>query len=1048
MLKKLFTLITAASLIAIPVTVPQAADGVTYTFTGTNYITDGSTDDITDKPLTKDISVTTSGATNRKYAAITTVADNRNAGTFPINDTFTADGSYIYLGCANVNNDVVITLNLPEIKAGSLVTLTYAKPEVTNNGSTRRNSNDPYAYFKIADRYILISGGSFDEWRTAAVVTGEDTSAIEFHCDMWGAVAISKIEVKANGRAASLHSLDIHSTQYANLTVNGIKFYADAGGDFRLKSVPEGEPVSITASKDGYKKAERAFIQSESDAFIDIPLECETDAVYYESDFGNKAGTLALDGEFAFGDGIDAKDVTKITGYVTFSEGGSLAVNTDKGAAVEMTYKDGIWIGDELITKKDNMEFELYLDKVSSKALLIENDKSHIVELTMELDSVNSISGKNASVEYIGVSYPDKSKVEIVGPDKVYSLVDEVVYITYEIKPQYPGAKIEAQERYGDFLFDLSDDMKTGRLIIDNADSTELTICVYAEGKANYKTIKVIAAPHIAEWSHDGSTLNIGSSKQFKITDVKDENGNILDDIDINGINEDEYYVKASLRDFKSSDESVVTIDQNGMMHAVGEGTATISANIYTGVDNTISVDYTVLPFAIDGITEDEVSYTAGELIENDNITSCKVTYPDGTSEEISETDIPAATVLHNGKVITTCYDTNGMLVSTKTQSVSEGDTVPVSNGSKHVYTATGAGVEELTVADDAMRGYEIKHKPGVKYEIAPVYTFTDIGDVKEPKTLDGIFEDGYYDITFKKAETGRGDIYVNGAMVGNNVDQADADRKVTDGALYTAEDVKVTGGKITVSMTDGSTKLDYVKVEKKPEDYERPQRVYIIGDSLACIYYGDFENAVGGGRAGWGQQIGDFLNVPVTDLANSGQYAAGLYRDAFPGVMANAEPGDILLIECGYNDRSYSTRDEMRTTVKKMIDECRASGIIPMLVTPNASQHDYKPSVVWSSYLRDVAIDKDCRLIDLSKESYDFLYSLYGDNADGVVTKNYNLTEVGGDTLHSSYAAAYKWASIVAQGMKDLGYGDIVNTDFEYTFTDTLGNEITATVK
>ena len=29
-----------------------------------------------------------------------------------------------------------------------------------------------------------------------------------------------------------------------------------------------------------------------------------------------------------------------------------------------------------------------------------------------------------------------------------------------------------------------------------------------------------------------------------------------------------------------------------------------------------------------------------------------------------------------------------------------------------------------------------------------------------------------------------------------------------------------------------------------------------------------------------------------------------------------------------------------------------------------------------------------------------------------------------------------------------DLGYGDIVNTEFKYTFTDTLGNEITAEVK
>ncbi len=862
MIKRICAAFAALSLYATGITAVNAADSVVYTFSGTNYITDGSTDDITDKPLTDQISVTTSGAMNRKYAAITTVVENKNAGTFPINSSFTADGSYIYLGCANVNNDVVITLDLPEIKAGSRVTLTYAKPEVTNNGSTRRNSHDPYAYFKIADRYISINGGDFDTWRTASVVTGEDTNKIDFCCDMWGAVAISRIEITDGGNVKQ-HSLDIHSTQYANLNVNGIKFYADANGDCRLTSLPEGEAVSVAAAKDGYVTAEQTVTIGSDDAVIDMPLECETDAAYYESDFGNKAGTLALDGEFAFGDGIEAKNVTKIYGYVTFSDGGTLAVNTDKGAEVEMTYNNGIYIGNKLITPKNNMEFKLILDKENDQVLFSQSDKVVRLEnINTDFESISSVSGNNADIEYLVISYPQRNKPIITGSDKVAS---------------YPYSGAAA-------VFDIEFDDLYG----------------------NIKDIKLSASG-----MYGLKFIQSGANAIFRAPD------------DVAGTVRlcAEYNEKKTYKDIE----------------------------IYPA---TTAAEKTAKLFSINGVT------------------------------------------------IAGCYDMHGKLTGTITKAAQHSN------------------------------------------------TFTDIGDVKEAKTLDGVFEDGYYDITFKKAETGRGDIYVNGAMVGNNVDQADADRKVTDGALYTAEDVKITGGKISVSMTDGSTMLDYVKVEKKPDGYERPQRVYIIGDSLACIYYGDFEQPVGGGRSGWGQMIGDFLNVPVTDLANSGQYAAGLYRDAFPGVMANAEAGDILLIECGYNDRSYSTRDEMRTTVKKMIDECRAAGIIPILVTPNASQHDYKPSVVWSSYLKDVAIDKDCQLIDLSKESYDFLYSLYGDNADGVVTKNYNLTEVGGDTLHSSYAAAYKWAAMVAQGMKDLGYGGIVNTDYKYTFTDTLGNVITAKVK
>ena len=1049
MLKKLIASALAIGVVLAPVSVPKAADSVIYTFSGTNYITDGSTDDITDKPLTKDISVTTSGDMNRKYAAVTTVAENSKAGTFPINETFKADGSYIYLGCANVNDNTVITLNLPEIKAGSRVTLTYAKPEVTNNGSTRRNSNDPYAYLKIADRYVSINGGDFDTWCTASVVTGEDTNAIEFCCDKWGAIAISKIEI-ADGGNVKLHSLDIHSAQYANLTVNGIKFYADADGEYKLTSLPEGETVNVTAAKDGYVTADKTVTIGGADAVLDMPLECETDAVYYESDFGNKDGTLVLDGEFALGGGIEAKDVTKISGYVTFKEGGRLALNTDKGKAVEITYKDGIYIGDEFITPKDNMEFKLVFDKGNNAVLFSQNNEPRELEsIDTDFGKINSISGSGAAVEYIGISYPDKNKLAINGPDKVASYPMLGAFADYDIDVDYFYGTCDAFKSSvagvdNEKSFFSTWKFPVGFFMAQEGVTGNATLCLEYNGIKASKEIEIVSDPKISEWKHDGANMNIGSSRLFKITDIKDEYGNDIDFmLSLFEIYTDNFFVK----DCHSSDESVITIDRNGMMYAVGEGTATITANIYTGADNYVSVDYTVAPFAIDGITEGEVSYTAGELI-NDSITGYKITYSDGTSEDIAETDIPAAVVLHNGKVITAYYDADGKLDKTKSQIVNEGDKMPVSNGSKHVYTATAAGIEEHTGAHTTTRGYEIKHAAGEKYEIAPVYRFENIGDVKEPKTLDGIFEDGYYDITFKKAETGRGDIYVNGAMVGNNVDQADADRKVEEGALYKAEDVKITGGKISVSMADGSTKLDYVIVEKKPEFYERPQRVYIIGDSLACIYYGEFEHEVGGGRSGWGQQIGDFLNVPVTDLANSGQFAAGLYRDAFPGVMANAEAGDILLIECGYNDRAYSSRDEMRDTVKKMIDECRAAGITPILVTPNASQHDYKPSVVWSSYLRDVAIDKNCELIDLSEKSYNFLYSLYGDNADGVITKNYNLTEVGGDTLHSSYAGAYKWASIVAQGLKDLGYGDIVNTEFKYTFTDTLGNEITAEVK
>lgn len=1041
-MKKKFAAAIIAAMCFVTMSMTIFAADVSYTFSGVNCITDGSTAEITDKPLTSEITVTTSGEMNRKYAAVTDLAHNNEVGTFPANKDFKAKGSYIYLAAASSNDNAVITLNLPKIEKGSRVTLTFAKPTVTNNGSTLRNTGDPYAYFKIGDRYISINGDNFDKWRTEAVVIGDDTESIEFHCDKWGAVAIEKIQI-TEGDNSSLHNLNITSTQYANLTVNGIKFCADENGKLTVPSFPDNEAVKISAVKDGYKTEEKEVIIN-GDTAVDIPLTCETDAVYYESDFGNPKGQLSIDGEYKFADGIDTKAVTKLFANVTFAENGLFTVNTDKGEAVTLTYKDGIYIGDKLITPKDNMEFYLTFDKERNLVVCSQNGEFHeLDEISADFGKITSVSGKNVTLDYIGVSYPDLAKVYIDGPDKVPS-TSKIQDYCYTIVPEY-------LESDGELLVSVSGvdgvylepdifSYKQYTLTLSENVSGKATICVECNGAKTYKEIEIIPNPMVSEWHHDGSTLNIHSSEQFRIDRVKDEYGN---------------EIACKLKDFKSSDESIIKIDENGIMTAVGKGKATISANAYTGADNPISVEYTVDRFYISGITESDISYASGGLIENPNISSYQITYEDGTAEEISETEIPAYEIASDGSVITASYDANGMLVSAVKENVKVGDKVLASNGNKRVYLYSDGKISEIAEADTTMSGYKIEHKAGAKYEISPVYTFKNVGDVKdEGKTLDGVFCGGLYNITFKKAEAWRGDIYVNGFMVGNNVDQSDADRKLTGGALYTAEDIKVKDGKITVSMCDGSTMLDYVTVEKQPEFYKRPHRIYVIGDSLACEYYGDFEKEVGGGRSGWGQQLKNFVTLPVTNLANSGQYAAGLYATAFPSVIENGKTGDILLIECAYNDRNYSTREEMTKCVKDMIAECRNSGIYPVLVTPNASEHDYKPSVAWSSYLKDIAVDTGCMLIDLSNESYDFLYELYGDNADGVIKKNFNLTEVGGDNLHSSYAGSNVWASIVARGIEEelknnpiIHYGKIT-TDFSYTFTDTEGNTITAKVK
>ena len=62
---------------------------------------------------------------------------------------------------------------------------------------------------------------------------------------------------------------------------------------------------------------------------------------------------------------------------------------------------------------------------------------------------------------------------------------------------------------------------------------------------------------------------------------------------------------------------------------------------------------------------------------------------------------------------------------------------------------------------------------------------------------------------TFKKSNGTRADIFVNGNMVGQNVDQYGKGR-ATSGSTYTAKDVKVEGGSAVVTMKDNDSKYGF----------------------------------------------------------------------------------------------------------------------------------------------------------------------------------------------------------------------------------------------
>ena len=168
------------------------------------------------------------------------------------------------------------------------------------------------------------------------------------------------------------------------------------------------------------------------------------------------------------------------------------------------------------------------------------------------------------------------------------------------------------------------------------------------------------------------------------------------------------------------------------------------------------------------------------------------------------------------------------------------------------------------------------------------------------------------------------------------------------------------------------------------------------------------------------------------------------MYGTAFTQITKSAQSGDILILESGYNDKTYDTKEIMTSAVTNMVTEAKAKGLSVVLVSPNASQHDYKADVAWTSVMEAVATDTTTPYINLAKLSYDFLFAQYGTDT-ATVKADYNVS----DGLHSTYNGAMKMASIVAKELAGMDeYSSLVDQNYTYTFTDSKGATITCQAK
>lgn len=168
---------------------------------------------------------------------------------------------------------------------------------------------------------------------------------------------------------------------------------------------------------------------------------------------------------------------------------------------------------------------------------------------------------------------------------------------------------------------------------------------------------------------------------------------------------------------------------------------------------------------------------------------------------------------------------------------------------------------------------------------------------------------------------------------------------------------------------------------------YERILRsanptIHVFGDSIVTKYEPDRypEHA---GRGGWGQYLEDYLNdtATVINRAVSGKRADTFVTEGYyDNAKLSYKQGDILLVKFGNNDHSYNVPiNTYKEYLTKYINEARAKGVYPVLVTPSrrnawVSENELKDytnsaGVPFSTYIaaiKEVAAAKEVPVIDL----------------------------------------------------------------------------------
>ncbi|MBI3875166.1 MAG: rhamnogalacturonan acetylesterase [Verrucomicrobia bacterium] len=197
--------------------------------------------------------------------------------------------------------------------------------------------------------------------------------------------------------------------------------------------------------------------------------------------------------------------------------------------------------------------------------------------------------------------------------------------------------------------------------------------------------------------------------------------------------------------------------------------------------------------------------------------------------------------------------------------------------------------------------------------------------------------------------------------------------------------------------------------------------RIAVIGDSTVCEYPAESN------IRGWGHFLAPAFqeHVRIINLAKSGRSTKTFIKEGL-WTKTLAQKPDFVLIQFGHNDSHGKDRPEStdaatdyRDFLRRYVDEARAAGATPVLVTPmhrrrfDANGKVTQELLPYADAMKAVAKEKQAALVDLHAASGE-LFEKLGD--EGSADLSCSTT----DRTHFSEKGAKAMAGLVLKSLPD----------------------------